>query len=189
MKILIAYTTKYGAAEICAKLLAEELKGECDLINLKHTKDVDLSKYDKVILGGSIYAGNSQAELRAFGLEKCDELRKKPLGVYLSCMGFDADSVETYFWGAFPGELLDHATAIKAFGGIFDFKKMNFFERTIIKMIGRKEAAKNKVDNLLNGKQNINTISKEKIKKFAEDMNAAVRSYDIENIYNFKINS
>lgn len=174
MKILIAYTTKYGAAETCAKKLVEELNGHCDLVNLKITKEVDLSKYDKVILGGSIYAGSSQPELRAFALEKCDELCKKPLGLYLSCMGFDSASVEDYFCGTFSGELLDHATAIKSFGGVFDFKKMNFFERTIIKMMGRNEAAKKRTKNLLNGKQNINTISASRIKQFAKDINEAI---------------
>lgn len=174
MKILIAYTSKYGAAEKCAKLLAEELNGECDLINLKKEKNVDIAKYDKIILGGSIYAGSSQPEIRAFGLEKCEELCKKPLGLYLSCMGFDASSVEAYFWSTFTGELLDHATAIRSFGGVFDFEKMNLFERSIIKMMGRSEAAKKGVKNLLNGKQNINTISKERIIQFAKDMNSLV---------------
>ncbi|WP_052406631.1 flavodoxin domain-containing protein [Clostridium culturomicium] len=184
MKILIAYTTRYGAAEACAKKLAEELNGECDLVNLKEAKNVEISKYDKVILGGSIYAGNSQAELRAFGLEKCDELCKKPLGLYLSCMGFDAASVESYFWATFPGELLDHACAIKSFGGVFDFKKMNFFERTIIKMMGRNESAKKGVKNLLNGKEKINTISLSRINKFAKDVNTAIHM-DKEKVLNF----
>lgn len=184
MKILIAYTTRYGAAEACAKKLAEELNGECDLVNLKEAKNVEISKYDKVILGGSIYAGNSQAELRAFGLEKCDELCKKPLGLYLSCMGFDAASVESYFWATFPGELLDHACAIKSFGGVFDFKKMNFLERTIIKMMGRNESAKKGVKNLLNGKEKINTISLSRINKFAKDVNTAIHM-DKEKALNF----
>ncbi len=182
MKILIAYTTKYGAAEKCAKLLEEELNGECDLINLKETKDVDIAKYDKIILGGSIYAGSSQSELRAFGLEKCEELCKKPLGLYLSCMGFDASSVEAYFWATFTGELLDHATAIRSFGGIFDFKKMNFFERFIIKMMGRNEAAKKGIKNLLDGKQNINTISKERIDQFAKDINSLIRGEEFKGL-------
>lgn len=174
MKILIAYTTKYGAAEACARKLAEELKGECDLVNLKVTHEVDITKYDKVILGGSIYAGSSQAELQEFSLKNCDELCKRPLGLYLSCMGFEAASVEAYFFGTFPGELLDHAAAIKSFGGVFDFKKMNFFERTIIKMMGRNEAAKKGVKNLLNGKQKVNTISLNRIQQFAEDINTAI---------------
>ena len=174
MKILIAYTTKYGAAEACAKELVEELNGQCELVNLKAKKELDITIYDKVILGGSIYAGSSQQELKDFALEKFDDLCTKPLGLFLSCMGFDESSVEAYFGGTFPGELLDHACAIKSFGGIFDFKKMNFFERTIIKFIGRNEAAKKGVKNLLNGKQNINTISKSKIKQFAEAMNTSI---------------
>ena len=99
-------------------------------------------------------------------------------------MGFDAASVESYFWATFPGELLDHACVIKSFGGVFDFKKMNFFERTIIKMMGRNESAKKGVKNLLNGKEKINTISLSRINKFAEDVNTAIHM-DKEKALNF----
>lgn len=57
MSTLIAYSTKYGCAEKCAKMISDELKDRVDLINLRKENDVDLQKYDKVIIGGSIYIG------------------------------------------------------------------------------------------------------------------------------------
>ena len=55
MKTLILYATKYGATEACARLLAQNLEGEVQIINIKQAKDIDLRKYDRVILGSSIY--------------------------------------------------------------------------------------------------------------------------------------
>lgn len=54
MKTLILYATKYGATEACARLLAQNLEGEVQIINIKQA-DIDLRKYDRVILGSSIY--------------------------------------------------------------------------------------------------------------------------------------
>jgi menaquinone-dependent protoporphyrinogen oxidase len=48
MKTLIAYATKTGTTEKCAKMLAEKL-GSADLFNLSNGTP-DLSKYDMVII-------------------------------------------------------------------------------------------------------------------------------------------
>ena len=62
MNTLIVYSSKYGCTEKCAKLIKQELNDPADLINLKNIniKDINLSKYDKVIIGGPIYIGKIQ---------------------------------------------------------------------------------------------------------------------------------
>jgi len=57
MNILIAYATKYGCTEKCAAVLSEKLTGKVDLCNLKGGRASDLTQYEKVIIGGSIYMG------------------------------------------------------------------------------------------------------------------------------------
>ncbi len=54
MKTLIVFGTKHGCTERCAKTLSEKFDGEVDLINLKEGKNIDISQYDKVIIGDSI---------------------------------------------------------------------------------------------------------------------------------------
>ena len=63
MSTLIVYASKYGCTEKCVKLMSKKLNDKVDLINLKNINDIDLSKYDKVIIGGSIYIGRIQKEV------------------------------------------------------------------------------------------------------------------------------
>jgi len=65
METLIAYATRYGCVEKCAKMLAEKLDGKVTLVNLQKTR-VDPASYGRVIVGGSIYIGKIQKEVRDF---------------------------------------------------------------------------------------------------------------------------
>ena len=173
MLTLIAYASKYGAAETCAKYIAEKLDGNYELVNLKKTPAPDLAKYDKIILGGSIYASNVQKEVKNFCTTNLEQLRKKPLGLFLSCMGLDQVMLENNFRFSFPAELMEHSTVADALGGAFDFQKMNFMEKQLIKIIDKRLKKQGKPDLSLNGKQNISTISTDRIDVFAEYMNHA----------------
>jgi menaquinone-dependent protoporphyrinogen oxidase len=77
MKTLIIYATRYGSAERCAKMLSEKLIGDVDLLNLKDRQNIDLSQYEKVIIGGSIYVGKIQKEVNEFCTKHLEELKQK----------------------------------------------------------------------------------------------------------------
>jgi len=46
-----------------------------------------------------------------------------------------ADKAAKQLREAFPSELLNHAEAAEIFGGEFNFEKMNFIERFIVKRV------------------------------------------------------
>ncbi|MCQ2554963.1 MAG: flavodoxin domain-containing protein, partial [Clostridia bacterium] len=54
-KAAVIYKTKYGAAEVYAKHIADAL--HCDIFTLEESKKVDLSEYSAVIYGGGVHAG------------------------------------------------------------------------------------------------------------------------------------
>lgn len=157
MNTLIAYSTKYGCTEKCATILSEKLTGKVDLCNLKVAKVVDLSQYDKVIIGGSIYIGKIQREVSEFCLKNLNELKEKKIGLFICCMR-DGDIAETELNNSFPQQLLSHAVAREYFGGEFIFKKMNPIERFIVKRVS-------KID------KDMSNISEENINRFAQLMN------------------
>lgn len=157
MSTLVVYASKYGCTEKCAKMIANELEGEVDLINLRTTRDIDLSKYDKIIVGGSIYIGKIQKEVTAFCSKYLDVLRNKSTGLYIC--GMQDDAIETEINSNFPQELLEIAEAKEHFGGEFIFEKMNFMEKMIVK----------KVSKITSNKSN---ILENNIHKFAQAMNA-----------------
>lgn len=157
MSTLIVYGTKHGTAESCAKELCKMLLEKAELQNLKLNSNIDISKYDKVIIGGSIYAGRIQKEVSAFCTKNIDLLKEKKLGFFICCM--NENEGEKQINTVFPKELLQNAIVTDSFGGAFEFNKMNFFERFIVKKISKVDKDKN-------------AILMDNIKKFATAMNA-----------------
>lgn len=157
MKTLIVYGTKYGCTEKCARILSEKLTGEVDMYNLKGLKDVDISQYDKVIIGGSIHIGKIRKEVEEFCSEKLDELRSKKVGLFICCMR-DGETAKEELNNAFPKELLASAIAKEYFGGEFIFSKMKFLDRLIVKKVS-------KID------KDTSNINMENINRFAQMIN------------------
>ena len=160
MKTLITYATKYGAAEVCARKLSDELTCDTDLVNLKNAKNINPDEYDIIIIGSSVYAGKIRKEARKFCEENIGALEKKQIAFYISCMN-EEKKAEKHIYDNFSAELLDDAIATGVFGGAFDFEKMNFFERLIIRMIsGTKDSESNFLED--NIEEFANKINEEK---------------------------
>ena len=58
----------------------------------------------------------------------------------------EGEKAQQQFQNAFPAELIQHATATGMFGGEFNFEKMNFIEKAIIKKISKIEKSVSKID-------------------------------------------
>ncbi|MGB7595383.1 MAG: flavodoxin domain-containing protein, partial [Erysipelotrichaceae bacterium] len=114
MKTLILYSTTYGYAEEIAKLIANRIP-ETTLQNIQKNKNVDLTLYDHVILGGSIYIGKVHKDLASFAAAHESELLTKKLGLYICCLFGDKYMEELK--ANFPLSLIEHAYASENFGG------------------------------------------------------------------------
>ncbi|MDR3594948.1 flavodoxin domain-containing protein [Clostridium sp.] len=135
MKTLIVYGTKHGSAEKCCKLLKNKISGEVITINIKIENVPDLSTFDNVIIGGSIYAGQIQKEIKNFCLKNIETLKSKRVGLFIC--GLSGDKFEEQLNNAFPKELASCAIAKEFFGGEFIFKNANFLEKFIMKKIAK----------------------------------------------------
>lgn len=167
MNTLIVYATKYGATEKCARKLTERLTGNIEMVNLKEVQDINLFNYDKVIVGGSIYAGKVRKEVNDFCTKYNETLKEKKLGLFIC--GMHEKEAETELKNSFSEDLLQHALTKEFFGGEFQFEKMKFMEKFIAKMVM-------KADKSIPAKdvtKNISTISDQVINRFAEVMNLA----------------
>ena len=136
MNILIVYSTKHGATEKCAKIIAKKLTGKVELFNLKEKLKIDPSGYDVVIIGGSIYMGQIQKEVKTFCAQNIEQLKTKKIGLFTCCM-LEGEKAEKQLADMFPKELLSIASSKECFGGEFNFSKMNFFEKLIIKKVSK----------------------------------------------------
>lgn len=156
MNTLIAYGTKYGCAEKCAIELSKEFDGNVEIVNLKGNNKIDLNKYDRVIIGGSVYIGKIQKEVTEFINSNLNELLEKQIGLFI-CGMQEGDAFDKEVIDSFHADLLNKAKSVKSFGGEFTFKKMNFMEKAIVKKIAKVSTDKS-------------DIKHENIKKLAMDM-------------------
>jgi menaquinone-dependent protoporphyrinogen oxidase len=138
MKTVIIYTSKHGTTAKVAQMIAERLTGnQVSVIDLKKDRCPDLHSYDGILLGTSIYAGNSSKTMQRFCKENFETLRQKRLALFVCGMEQDNVKQQQELSNAYPQELYE-CTVSKCFaGGEFQFDKMNFFERAVIKRIAK----------------------------------------------------
>jgi menaquinone-dependent protoporphyrinogen oxidase len=132
MTTLIVYATNHGCALKCVDRLASRLGGRVMSVDLKKNEDPDPGNYDAVIVGGSIHAGHIQKKIGRYLKWRGATLKTKTLGLFICCME-EGEKAEQQFKDAFPADFIAHATATGLFGGEFDFAKMNFLEKAMIK--------------------------------------------------------
>ena len=146
MKTLIAYASKYGCTEDCAKSLSVKLSGDVTILNVKNDpKQIDLKQFDTVIIGGSVYVGRVSKNLRAFCESNLDALLKKNIGVFL-CSAL-AEQFNDTLKNNFPILLLDNAKTTKLFGSEARLEKMNFMDKMMIKAITKGDYSSFKISN------------------------------------------
>ncbi|MGC6174661.1 flavodoxin domain-containing protein [Lacrimispora sp. 38-1] len=143
MSTLIAYATKYGFTKTCAEILAKKLGENVDICDLSRNHP-ELMKYDKVIIGGSIYAGKIRKPVMRFCSDNLSTLKVKKLGLFICGMAKE-DDVQKQLDSAFPRELLEVCAAKGFFGGECNYDKMNFLEKFIMKKITRSEQSQSRV--------------------------------------------
>ena len=166
MKTLIIYGSKHGFTEKCSEILKEKLNGEVLVVNIKKDIIPDMTSFDNIVIGGSIYVGKIQKDISEFCIKNANILKNKKIGVFVCCMN-EGEKAISQLNSCLPKEVLSMAIAKDYFGGGFTFSKMNFFETFIIKMVSKKEKKSLKVD--IN--KDVINIYEENIKKFALLMN------------------
>lgn len=97
MKLLIAYASTEGQTRKIAQHIAERLFDAghmVELLPLADAGDVDLNRFDRIILGASIHVGRYQRALAKFIEAHAETLTSKPtllLSVSLAAAGHDAE--------------------------------------------------------------------------------------------------
>jgi menaquinone-dependent protoporphyrinogen oxidase len=147
MATLILYMTTHGCTEKATRMLMSQLNDDLTIVNLDGVPDPDLSKYDRVIIGGSIHMGEIQKDLRRYCERNVDGLLSKKLGLFLCCM-FEGAAAKKQFEDAYPQALRDHASATGMFGGEISFDKMNTLEKMIVKNVAKIDQDVSKLNQL-----------------------------------------
>ena len=132
---VIVYMSRHGTTEKVANMIKEAYNNEpVTLINLKKTRNPDISKCDLVIIGGSIHVGKIQKKVTRFCRKNEKLLLTKNIGLYLCCM-FKGDEAQKEFENAYPEKLRKHAVASALMGYELYFEKMNPVTRKVMKKL------------------------------------------------------
>lgn len=151
MRYLIIFSTKYGSVEKAANIIKEKLKGEVSMVNISREKAPDLRSYDTVIIGGSIYIGRIQKVIRKYVKTNLSSLLQKRIGLFICAA--EPEPIRTQeLTDAFPVELFKHAVVKDVLGYEYDFNKLSFLDKLILR----------KIKGVTNSKSNLseNTIEK-----------------------------
>ncbi len=133
MKILIAYATKTGTTEKCARMLAGNLPShEVTLANLSESVPAT-DGYDLVVVGSPVRFGKLHKKVTEYLTVNREKLKAVRAGYFITC-GF-VDSGEEYIAKLIPDDLLGCASAVECFGGELILKKQHGFDRVLTRLM------------------------------------------------------
>lgn len=135
MKTLIVYSSKFGAAAKAVERLQEAMNHEAVAVNLNKDRPEDLESYDNFIIGSSVYGGKISKNILKFCEVNREKILKKDLGLFLVC----GNQEEFYrqMENNFAEDIRNHAKLKEYLGYGYDFDRMNFFYRFIIRKIAK----------------------------------------------------
>jgi len=139
MKTIIIYASRYGTAKECAERLAKELKGSVECVSAVNASSVELNRYDRIILGGGIYAGSLNAVFKQYIDQKTGEMLQKRIGLFLCGIPASPAEEERSFAANFPQRLLQSAVVKSHFGGRVLFTKMKGLSKLLIGFVLKKQ--------------------------------------------------
>ncbi len=145
MASLIAFASKHGMTREYAQLMAEALGKDTKLIDLSkgESKGIDVSSYDTVVLGSSVYAGMVRPALKAFIKTRGSELKAKKLGLFLCGLASGPEG-NPALEAAYPESLRSVAKAQAYLPGRIDLASLGGFERFIMNMVQKSQAKEGK---------------------------------------------
>jgi menaquinone-dependent protoporphyrinogen oxidase len=136
MKTLIIYASRHGCARRAAEKIGEAFGDGVEICDVRQSAQFKLDQFERVIIGGSIHIGKIQSRIRNYIEKNLAQLLEKQVGLFI-CHMAEAAEAEQEFTNAYPQQLIEHAAAIGLFGGEFNFEKMNFVEKYMIKKVGK----------------------------------------------------
>lgn len=144
MKTAVIYTTTYGSTGKIADYIADKLpEDKVDVFQLQanSASEINLDRYDCVILGGSVYLGDIQKAMIDFCFTHLNILLKKQIGLFLCGIEPTLIRQSQELEMAFPRRLYEHAQATAFVGGEVTLEELNDTQKFIAtELLGIKES-------------------------------------------------
>ena len=141
-KIIIIYSTSDGhTREICSHLqkIIEKNNDEVTMLAIENANEVDLKKFNKIVIGASIRYGKHSKKVYEFIKNKQKILDNKPnaffsVNVVARKPGKDQPETNPYL-KKFLLQISWKPKELAVFAGKIDYQKYNFWDRSMIRVI------------------------------------------------------
>lgn len=143
-RILVAYSSKYGATQEIAEKIGEVLMQSGDQVDVSSVGTVsDLTRYQAIILGSAIYVGKWPKESAKFLKANEKFLADHPFWVFSSGPSGEGDPLELVEGKLIPADLQSaidriHPRGITIFHGNINLEKINSIEKWAVKNVVKK---------------------------------------------------
>ena len=140
-RVLVAYASKHGAtAEIAEKIEQTLRQAGLQADGLPVNRVSDLKPYQAVVMGSAVYMGQWRKEVVNFLKTNEKLLTERPVWLFASGPMGKGDPVQLTKGWRFPKSIRPIIDRIRTrdialFHGMLDMKKMNFFEKWVIKNV------------------------------------------------------
>ena len=141
IRVLVTYASKHGAtAEIAEKIGQTLLQAGLQADVLPVNRVSDLKPFQAVVLGSAVYMGQWRKQAVNFLKTNEKSLAERPVWLFSSGPMGKGDPVQLTKGWRFPksqGPIIDRIRPrdIALFHGMLDMKKLNFFEKWVIKNV------------------------------------------------------
>lgn len=135
MKSLIVYSSKKGTGEKIANYIKDSVDTEIQIEKIKKGLEINQNDYENIILISSVYAGTMNKEFIKFSENLLLNKNSEQKIYFLVVSGFEEKFQE--FVENNIRNNLDKIDMIEYAGYCYDFNKMNFFEKFIIKKVAK----------------------------------------------------
>lgn len=141
-KAVLLYSSREGQTRKIMAHIESELKGfSCETIDLNDVKEIDLSKYDRIVIGASIRYGHLNKVLYQFIARNLQQLIANQAAFF--CVNLTArkedQGKDTPEGSAYIKKFLKkspwHPELIGVFAGALYYPRYNFFDKTMIRFI------------------------------------------------------
>ena len=146
MNTLVLFSSKYGTTEKCVRQLATEIKGVVDIVNIKTDSIKPLDSYDNILIGGSIYVGTLNKDIKKQIEENAELLKSKNIGLFLCCQDKQKALAE-FMTLNFPAWIIEKSFVRAHLGHEIKLEAMNFFERNLLKHVMKVKESYSQIDN------------------------------------------
>ena len=141
-RILVAYATKHNATTEIAESIGETLRQSAGLkVDVRAVDTIDdITSYDVVILGSAVYVSQWQPKAVDFLTNHADELAQRTVWLFSSGPTGEGDPETLLDGWSFPEALQPlvekiQPRGVKVFHGKLDLDNLNFFERSVSRVV------------------------------------------------------